>query len=112
MNSATQSSSGKSFFPGLANGIDHRLRDANMPTLRFSSGDVVVKLGVSPKDWLLVHQSVIEAAMPTLAPVFRPEWKRGDEKSMAVGGEKREVFRFGLKFVDETFFLEGEVSLS
>ncbi|KAI7264317.1 hypothetical protein KC345_g8852 [Hortaea werneckii] len=46
-----------------------------LPALRFDDGDVVVKLGVEPHSHLLVHSEIIKLAMPTLAPMFKAEWR-------------------------------------
>ncbi|KAK3724011.1 hypothetical protein LTR37_001495 [Vermiconidia calcicola] len=89
------------------------LRDHNpntLPALRFSNGDVVIKLGESPSDWLLVHKSIVQVGMPLLAPTLKPEWAKPDIVEHPITGEEVKVHTSAIKFVedDNTFLLEGK----
>ncbi|KAK3723741.1 hypothetical protein LTR37_001622 [Vermiconidia calcicola] len=80
----------------------------NLPTLRFNDGDVVIKLGESPNEWLLVHKSIIQAGMPLLAPTFKADWAKPDIVEHPTTGEQVEVHTVAIKYADQTYVLEGK----
>lgn len=71
---------------------------------------MIVKLGASADDWLLLHSQVIESTMPALAPAFKKEWDRAESITHPETKDVIRVTTFGLKFVDDTYVLEGKVT--
>ena len=87
--------------------ISHTLDQ--LPNLRFNDGDVIVKLGKDPRGWLVLHKSIFQATMPVLGLAFGSDWEREQKVTNAVAGIDLVVYNIGLKFVDETYLLEGRV---
>ena len=79
-----------------------------VPDLRFDDGNVIIKLGKSSQDWLLLHKEVVQARLPLLAPVFSTDWGRKQLVEHPKTGEQLEVYYFGLKYVDKTWLLKGK----
>lgn len=86
-------------------------QDSNeLLSLRFSDGDMVIKLGASPDKWLLVHKEVIKVAMPILGVGLSTQWSHPDLRTNPITGVEVEVHTLGMKFADGTHVLEGKVS--
>ncbi|KAK3723748.1 hypothetical protein LTR37_001629 [Vermiconidia calcicola] len=88
----------------------------SLPSLRFEDGDVVIKLGESADEWLLVHRSIIRETMPVLAVALSEDWNRGEkcidpktEEPLkdSQTGKFIQKYSFGLKFVDRVWLSDG-----
>lgn len=77
--------------------------------LRFSDGDLLIKLTPSPEEWLLVHRSVIAVGMPLLEPQLRKPWAHPEAITNNATGRYVDVYTLVLKHGDEILFLGGEV---
>ena len=84
----------------------------SLPDLRFSTGNVIIKLGESPEDWLLLHKDVIQATMPVLGTAMAGTWNRQEVIQDPSTNTKVEVYSFALKFVEDTWLLEGKVTFA
>lgn len=82
---------------------------SGFPALRYNDGDVIVKISQRPSECLLLHSSVLKAAMPQLAPAFAARWGQGDAVEHPVTGAQFTVYTLALKGVEETVLLEGKV---
>jgi hypothetical protein len=83
-----------------------------LPPLQYTRGDVLIKLGHSQNDWLVVHSSKLSEASPMLRAALSVRWAKtiGTDKIEHPRTEKEvRVKIMALKFVKGTYFLEGEV---
>ena len=71
----------------------------------------MIKLGASSDEWLLLHKDVVDASVPLLAQAMEPRWERGEKVENADVGDAhaRGLYKFGLKYVDKTWLLDGRV---
>lgn len=84
----------------------------NLPRLQFEDGDLVIKLGHSPSDWLIIHSKVFAA----VSPVFNDNYGIANEdwadlikiKHPRTGNEVA-VRVLALQIIDDTYVLEGKV---
>jgi hypothetical protein len=82
------------------------------PPLRYENGDVIVKLNLHPKDWLLLNADVIRTTMPTLVPSLKSTWYKPMEitRPDAPATEPpAEVYMLALHYSqkDQTYVLEN-----
>ncbi|KAK5112891.1 hypothetical protein LTR85_011118 [Meristemomyces frigidus] len=90
----------------IENEVSNGLRN-----LRYDDGDVVIKLGKTKEHLLLVHSDVLRQWMPTLAPSLKPEWSVYSSPELTKHpntGSDVKVHTLALKYVDNTFLLEGQ----
>ena len=80
------------------------------PSLRFDTGNVIIKLGEDPTGWLLVHKHVIQATIPVLSHALDEGWNRQEIIKDLKSNEDHKVYSFALKCVDNAWLLEGRVS--
>ena len=80
----------------------------NPERLQFEDGDVIIKLGESPQDHLVLHQSVLGAASQRFATRFNSHCHGGRIVVSPRNGESVTVYEYHLKFVDGTFSLTDE----
>lgn len=81
-----------------------------LPALQYAHGDVLIKLGRSQHDWLLVDSSSLSAASSKLRAVLSSRWADTigiDKITHPRTGESMEVKTLALKFVEGVYFLEG-----
>ena len=88
---------------------DQQMIDS-LPALRFDGGNVIIKLNADPNSWLIVHAEIFDKHMPALSPGFKPQWGRSTKVFHPGKEVDVDVYTLGLKYVDDTYLLEGKVS--
>ncbi|KAM0706113.1 hypothetical protein Q7P35_006662 [Cladosporium inversicolor] len=81
-----------------------------LPALQYTHGDVLIKLGRSQHDWLVVHSVSLSAASPKQRAVLSGRWAETigiDKITHPRTGVEVEVKTLALKFVEGAYFLEG-----
>ena len=82
-----------------------------MPTLRFDDGDLLIMLGPSEEDWLLLHRNIVAAGMPLFATMLRWDTSRWDNWAKPrtithpITGLPTQLFTLSTKCADETVVL-------
>ncbi|KAH9844743.1 hypothetical protein Tdes44962_MAKER07088 [Teratosphaeria destructans] len=71
---------------------------APLPKLQVEGGDVVIRMGKNPEEWLLIHSYVIREAVPVLAPLLKPEWNEPDIVTHPRTGKEVEVLTIALSY--------------
>jgi hypothetical protein len=82
-----------------------------LPPLQYTRGDVLIKLGHSQSDWLVVHSSKLSEASPMLQAALSVQWAKTigtDKIKHPRTGEDVAVKIMALKLVEGTYFLEGK----
>ena len=82
--------------------------------MQFSDGDLIIKLGLKSEEWLVIHSAVLREASPYFHASFSDQWEQGDSKpemifNPALGKDVPMRCRV-LRFVEDTYLLEREVS--
>jgi hypothetical protein len=88
----------------------HESDGCAFPPLQYTRGDVLIKLGHSQNDWLVVHSSKLSEASPMLRAALSVRWAKTigtDKIEHPWTGEEVRVKIMALKFVKGTYFLEG-----
>ena len=65
----------------------------------------MVKLAHSTRDWLLAHKSVLQACLPMMAPMLRPEWGHPRIVHHPISNQDMELYTLSLRVVDNTIVL-------
>lgn len=82
--------------------------------MQFNDGDLIIKLGLNPEEWLVVHSAILREASPYFQASFSEQWEQGDSKPEMVFnptiGKDVPMRCRALRFVEGTYLLEREVS--
>jgi hypothetical protein len=82
-----------------------------LPSLQYTRGDVLIKLGHEASDWLVVHSASLSEASPKLKAALSARWEATigiDRIQHPRTRESVNVKILALKFVEGTYFLEGK----
>ena len=82
-----------------------------LPSLQYTRGDVLIKLGHEASDWLVVHSASLSEASPKLKAALSARWEATigiDRSQHPRTGQSVNVKILALKFVEGTYFLEGK----
>ena len=80
------------------------------PHLQFEGGNVIIRLGESLDDHLIIHESVLAGASDRFRTRFASAFCGGRDVVETHTGERCTTYEYHLTYVDQTFILTDEVS--
>lgn len=83
----------------------------NLPRLQFEDGDLVVQLGVEPRDWLVIHSKLFAAVSPVFGESWAIDWQEWASNPIVKHprtGKGVAVRVLALTIIDDAFVLEGK----
>lgn len=81
----------------------------SLPPMRFEGGDVIIKISSDPREWLLLHASVLRAASDYFNSFLQPIWGRPPIITDEKGEHNIEVYSLAMVIEDYTYFLKANV---